>query len=235
MTVSSSQRFSRSRSCPICGGYDRAPRHKGIRCFGFLSDDGSFAHCTRSEYSRGLSLNHSSDTYAHRLSGSCQCGASHGERPAASDNGSSLRRIVDTYDYKKNGTLLFQAVRYEPKGFGLRRPDGKGDWIKNLEGVPRPLPLYRVDEIPDPPCDEWILIPEGEKHVNRLRDEGLLATTSAMGAGKFHHSEIEPLRGHKVALLPDNDEPGRLHVLDAAQRLHGLAKEIRMIDLHESR
>jgi hypothetical protein len=42
-----------------------------------------------------------------------------------------LRRlIVETYDYTDEaGKLLFQCVRYLPKAFGQRRPDGKGGWI----------------------------------------------------------------------------------------------------------
>jgi DNA primase len=36
------------------------------------------------------------------------------------------KKIVKTYDYKDEaGNLLFQVVRYEPKDFRQRRPDGK--------------------------------------------------------------------------------------------------------------
>jgi hypothetical protein len=46
------------------------------------------------------------------------------------------RRVVATYDYKdENGTLLFQAMRFEPKGFAQRKPDGNGGWVWRLEGV----------------------------------------------------------------------------------------------------
>jgi hypothetical protein len=38
MSVSASQRFhKKDRACPVCGGYDYAPRHKGIRCHRNLS------------------------------------------------------------------------------------------------------------------------------------------------------------------------------------------------------
>ena len=37
----------------------------------------------------------------------------------------TTRRIVETYDYATvGGDLLFQVVRYEPKDFRQRRPDG---------------------------------------------------------------------------------------------------------------
>ena len=58
-----------------------------------------------------------------------------GDRPGG-------RRIVANYDYKdEQGELLFQAVRFEPKGFAQRRPDGRGGWVwKPRHGAPRPLP-----------------------------------------------------------------------------------------------
>lgn len=70
-------RFARRLRCPICNGADSDPRGKGIRCFGFLSSDGKYAHCSRvlcGEQENG-------GTWAHRLSGNCDCGTMHGEAP----------------------------------------------------------------------------------------------------------------------------------------------------------
>jgi hypothetical protein len=56
------------------------------------------------------------------------------------------RTIAKTYDYTdESGTLLFQAVRLEPKDFRQRRPNGNGGWIWNLDGVQR-VP-YRLPEL----------------------------------------------------------------------------------------
>src|SRR5206468_1926270 len=53
------------------------------------------------------------------------------------------RRIVATYDYRdEQGNLSFQVVRFSPKGFAQRRPDGKGLSLYNLNGVRRLL--YRL-------------------------------------------------------------------------------------------
>src|SRR5688500_10353584 len=42
-------------------------------------------------------------------------------------NGKS--RIIATYDYRDEASgLVFQVVRFEPKDFRQRRPDGKGGW-----------------------------------------------------------------------------------------------------------
>ena len=39
------------------------------------------------------------------------------------------RREIATHDYTdESGNLLFQKVRYEPKDFRIRVPDGNGDW-----------------------------------------------------------------------------------------------------------
>ena len=43
-------------------------------------------------------------------------------------------RIVATYDYTDgDGKLLYQVLRYDPKDFRQRRPDGNGGWIWKLE------------------------------------------------------------------------------------------------------
>lgn len=54
--VSQEQRFTQARPCPVCGGYDQAPRGRAVRCYGFLSGDGAYAHCTRQERAGSLSL-----------------------------------------------------------------------------------------------------------------------------------------------------------------------------------
>jgi hypothetical protein len=99
------------------------------------------------------------------------------------DNGG--RRIVATYDYRdEEGTLLSQAVRYEPKDFSQRRPDGNGDWIWNVEGVRR-VP-YRLPElIAAVEAGGTVYVAEGEKDADALAKAGVVATTSPMGAGQL--------------------------------------------------
>src|SRR5260370_27954879 len=48
--------------------------------------------------------------------------------------------IKALYDYTdEKGNLLFQTVRYEPKDFKQRRPDGNGGWTWKLGDVRRVL------------------------------------------------------------------------------------------------
>jgi hypothetical protein len=46
---------------------------------------------------------------------------------------SSIEVIYDYFD--ENHSLLFQVVRYDPKCFRERRPDGNANWIWSLEKV----------------------------------------------------------------------------------------------------
>src|SRR5215472_17342102 len=47
-------------------------------------------------------------------------------------------KMVKSYDYRDEaGKLLFQVMRYEPKGFKQRRPDGRGGWSWKLEDIRR--------------------------------------------------------------------------------------------------
>jgi hypothetical protein len=101
-----------------------------------------------------------------------------------SDKGrSGGRRIVEAYDYRdERGALLFQVVRFEPKDFRQRRPDGKGGWTWSVKGI-RPVP-YRLPELLAVPADALVFIVEGEKDANNLAELGLIATCNAGGAAK---------------------------------------------------
>lgn len=78
-------------------------------------------------------------------------------------------RIEATYPYRdENGLLLFEVVRYEPKDFRQRRPDGKGGWIWNLDGVRRVL--YRLPELLAADPAQWVHVVEGEKDADAVRE-----------------------------------------------------------------
>jgi len=74
------------------------------------------------------------------------------------------RREVATYDYHdERGALLYQIVRFEPKAFRCRRPDGKGGWLWNLDGA-RVVP-YRLPGLAEA---QRVYIPKGEKDADAL-------------------------------------------------------------------
>lgn len=140
------------------------------------------------------------------------------------------KKIVKTYGYTNaEGNLIFQCVRYEPKSFAQRRPDGKNGWIWNLDGI-TPV-LYCLPELVKAKADEFVFIPEGEKDCNNLRTLGLAATTNPMGAGKWKEEYSQYLKGKNVVILSDNDQPGKNHALQVAKSLRGVAKSIRVVEL----
>ncbi len=151
--------------------------------------------------------------------------------PSSSDpSPNGQRQIVATYDYTCTfGSLLFQVVRFSNKDFLQRRPDGDGGWIWNVKGVEKVL--YRLQELTRSPADAMIYIVEGEKDVDRLHAAGLIGTCSSGGAGKARYTDDTPLHDRHVAIIPDCDEAGHKHAQDVAERLHGKAKSVRIIEL----
>ena len=140
------------------------------------------------------------------------------------------RRIVAAYDYTDEvGALLFQVVRYQPKEFRQRRPDGKGDWLWSLGDVRRTL--YRLPDLAAADPAAPVFVTEGEKDVDRLRGLGLVATTSPQGAGKWTKCDRAALAGRHVVVLPDNDQPGRQHAQEIAHDLAGKAASVRVLEL----
>ena len=58
----------------------------------------------------------------------------------------SARRASAEYTYRDEaGRVLFEVVRYDPKEFRQRRPDGNGGWFWRLDGTRRVL--YRLPEL----------------------------------------------------------------------------------------
>jgi 5S rRNA maturation endonuclease (ribonuclease M5) len=131
-------------------------------------------------------------------------------------NGTS-REIVATYNYTdEHGTLLYQVVRYQPKDFRQRRPDGAGGWTWSTIGVDKVL--YRLPAVRHAiELGDTIFIVEGEKDADRLTAAGYTATCNAGGAGKWRDEYTTQLEGAQhVVIIADNDQPG----LDHAQHIH---------------
>jgi putative DNA primase/helicase len=142
----------------------------------------------------------------------------------------SQRKVESIYRYEdEKGNLLFEVMRYEPKGFSQRRPGGKDGYIYNMQGVRRVL--YKLPELIATPLDEPVYIVEGEKDVDRLMSLNLAATTNPGGAGKWLPEFNEYFRGRLVAIIADNDEPGRRHVQKVAESLCGIAASVKVIEL----
>lgn len=148
-----------------------------------------------------------------------------------SRNGRQSRTIVATYDYLDcDGKLLYQVVRFVPKDFRQRRPDGRGGWAWTLGDVQRVL--YRLPQVIEAVREGLtVYVVEGEKDVHALATLGFVATTNAMGAGKWRSEYNATLRGADVVILPDNDKPGRDHAQQVARALAPEAGSVKVVAL----
>jgi RecA-family ATPase len=137
-------------------------------------------------------------------------------------------RVIATYDYTDKGELLYQVLRYEPKNFSQRRPDGKSGWIPSVKGCRRTL--YRQPDLLKYP-DACVFVTEGEKDADRVASLDLCATTVA--CGDWTPDCVMGLAGRDVLILQDVDknEAGRKKALAAATALYGTASTIRIVAL----
>lgn len=139
-------------------------------------------------------------------------------------------RIVATYDYLDEAErLLYQVVRFHPKDFRQRRPDGNGGWIWKMEDTRRVL--YRLPEVLAAAAAEGIVyVTEGEKDVEALEAVGIVATCNPGGVGKWAAQYSDCLRNAQVVIVADKDEPGRKHAAQVATSLKGKAASVTMVE-----
>ncbi len=131
-------------------------------------------------------------------------GETHEPRPAKA-------RVSAIYPYvDEQGALLYEKLRYQPKRFVQRKPDGNGGHAYKLGYVRRVL--YRLPEVL---AAEEVIVCEGEKDSDRLRSLGFVATTNVEGASedgkkpKWREEYSAQLKGKRLVFLPDNDGSGR--------------------------
>ena len=252
MTVTVAQRFTRTTPCPICAGFDGARRGHGQRCFGFLSSDGTYAHCTREEHAGTLPIEGDAATYAHRLSGPCRCGTAHNPPAPAVSNvqagPTTPQHIVATYVYETHEGELIEVVRYGPeKTFRQRRrhPTRPGEYVWHVRArcdradcacqhleLPELTPrLYRVDRLLGTSSEGSVVIVEGERDVETAEGIGLTATCNLGGAGKWKPAYSGELVGASVVIVADHDPAGRRHAQEIARSLHATARSLRVLEL----
>lgn len=152
---------------------------------------------------------------------------------------SSSRKIVAVYPYHDaSGKVVSEKVRYEPKDFRQRWPDGIGGYLwKKPKGAP--AVLYRLHELREGiAAGRDIFMVEGEKDVDRLVEHWLHTTTTIEGASKDIYKQkwrkdytAQMTGAVRVVLLPDNDDAGRAHMLNIAKELQGKVGELRWLEL----
>jgi hypothetical protein len=134
------------------------------------------------------------------------------------------RKVSALYDYKDaSGKLIFQKIRYIPKTFNCRRPDGE-NWIYNTQGI-KALP-YRWDKVHAEPR---VFLCEGEKDADNLAGLGYPSTSAPWGAGSWPVDLTPYFSGKAVYIVYDvGNEKKAQHI---ASELSGGAKEILIVSI----
>lgn len=163
---------------------------------------------------------------------------------AAPTTGRASYRDVDVYLYRdEQDEVLFEVVRQE-RGERLpgKKPDKqfrvrvrRGDrFVYSLDGVQRVL--FNLPEVIEAVAEEKVvLVVEGEKAARAVAGLGYVATTNFAGAGNWAKDGVdkygysESLRGARVCLLPDNDEPGVGHMRDVGRSLQKVGADVRVV------
>ena len=144
------------------------------------------------------------------------------------------RSLVKVYDYTdESGKLLYQKLRYEPKDFSQRQPDGKGGWWYNLHGVKKVL--YRLPEVI---TAKLVFVVEGEKDADNLlavlteaQVKHCAVTTTFDGAGHWKQEYAPYFTGRLVVVIPDNDAKGRAHAQTVAASVKPFASKVKVLEL----
>ena len=221
--------------CPNCGGDDRFAVHLGkqqFHCRGCGAAGGGAISFVR--FLDGSDFVHAVET----VTGEPPPKDS-GKKPSRK-SAKQVGKLVKTYDYTDEiGNMIFQVLRYEPKDFRQRRPDPdiSGEWMWNLNDV-RLVP-YRLPALIEAiACEQTVFIVEGEKDADTGLDLGIVATTTAMGAGKWKGEQgdryAEFFRDADVVIIPDNDtdkRKGLAHANTIASKLYPIAERVRVMVL----
>lgn len=143
---------------------------------------------------------------------------------------SSTEQVTTIYDYVDlDGVIQYKVKRTDlangTKSFSQQTKNGLTP-SKDPEFIPLP---YRLPEWFE--RNDLVLIVEGEKCVDRLVNEGFVATTNHGGGGNWNPLLNEWFSGKDVVVIPDNDEVGERHLEKVKSNLQDVAKSIKVCRL----
>lgn len=184
------------------------------------------------------------------------------DRPMEATSDKTSRNIEKIYKYKDpEGKVLFEKIRFIPKGFSHRRfVNGvtvwgldagtycetfhgsneysmkKRDGMKTMEFEGVEPVLYNMPAILKAINEgDMVFVCEGEKDAENLSKWGLTATCNFDGASKgrskWRKEYNDYFNGARVVILHDNDEQGRSHADSIANSLKEHAESVKCPEL----
>jgi len=137
------------------------------------------------------------------------------------------KTIESTYRYEdEDGNHVMDVVRFKPKDFRPRRPDGRF----TLDRVTR-VPYHLPQMLEAMKRGKGIAIVEGEKDCDNAEKIGLTATTFCGGSGKWRDEYLKWFEDANVACVPDNDHAGRKGMNIIASEITKVAKSVLWLEL----
>lgn len=140
-----------------------------------------------------------------------------------SDAREASKKVVGHSDWayhNADGEVIGAVVRFNfDDDTKTIRPISFVEGLWRKQAMPSPRPIYNIIAVNSVPDGGEVWITEGEKCAELLNDVGLVATTTAGGSKALKHSDLTPLFGKTIHILPDNDEAGRKYANDIRKRL----------------
>ncbi|GGO81952.1 hypothetical protein GCM10011348_22150 [Marinobacterium nitratireducens] len=145
---------------------------------------------------------------------------------------------TSSWTYRDNkGQVLFYVCRFDPVSERKQVlpltywQDSQGSGWRWKGLASRSLrPLYGLDRLAHQP-DAKVLVCEGEKAADAAQQlfPELVAVSWMGGTNAVSKANWEPLKGRKVVIWPDNDEPGCKAAAVIIEQLKGLTSELLLI------
>ena len=134
-------------------------------------------------------------------------------------------KIQHIYEYRDaDDNLAYEVVRFIPKDFRPRMPDGT--WGLTAERI-----LYNLPSIIAHRTDNFVWVCEGEKDADRLIEHGLIATTTG-AASSWDAADTKPIDGAwGVVVIPDCDPAGVTFADSVARDMVGRVRIIQVLEL----
>jgi replicative DNA helicase len=141
---------------------------------------------------------------------------------------------------RRDGVQFVQGWAYSATWHQLRFADGEGGKqfrpaTRDAAGqwhpkAPDDRHLYRVEQLPADAA-ELVLVVEGEKCADLTAALGFAVVTSSNGCKSAAKSDWTPLRGRRVAIVPDKDTQGREYADAVRAILQGLGCDVVVVEL----